>query len=312
MVEPWTAVFLSDGAVRRLRNAADRPETAGTPYTIVEEIGRGGMGTVYRAVDATLDREVALKVSTLGPADPEEAERMRKEARVMAHLEHPGIVPVHDAGELPDGRVYYAMRLVRGERLDRWAQGRTLSDRLGVFRKVCEAVAFAHSHGVIHRDLKPDNVMIGAFGEVLVLDWGVARRREEPAEPQGTVLGTRTYMAPEQEEGRTDLMDERTDVYALGAILAFLLDAAGPAGRVPRAIRSVASRATRREPAARYSDAAAVSSDIARFLDGSVPAAHRENVFERLGRFGARHRTAILLLLAYLVARSLLIVFLGR
>ena len=141
MVEQRTQAFLSDDAVRRLRSAADRPETAGTPYTIVEELGRGGMGTVYRAVDATLDREVALKVSTLGQADPEEAERMRKEARVMARLEHPGIVPVHDAGEFPDGRVYYAMRLVRGERLDRWARGRTLSDRLGVFQKVCEAVA---------------------------------------------------------------------------------------------------------------------------------------------------------------------------
>lgn len=312
MVDQWTAVFLSDDAVRRLRRVADRPETAGTPYTIVEELGRGGMGTVYRAVDATLDREIALKVSTLGQADPEEAERVRKEARVMARLEHPGIVPVHDAGELPDGRVYYAMKLVRGERLDRWAGGRTLSDRLGVFRKVCEAVAFAHAHGVIHRDLKPENVMIGPFGEVLVLDWGVARRREEPVEPPGTVLGTRAYMAPEQEKGRTDLVDERTDVYALGAILAFLLEAASPAGKVPRAIRSVASRATQREPAERYPDAAAVSADIARFLDGAVPAAHRENILERLGRFGARHRTAILLVLTYLVVRALLILFLGR
>jgi serine/threonine protein kinase len=312
MGDRWTSVFLSDEAVRRLRRAADLPVTAGTPYTIVEELGRGGMGTVYRAVDATLDREVALKVSTLGQADPEQADRMRKEARVMARLEHPGIVPVHDAGELPDGRVYYAMRLVRGERLDRWAQGRTLSDRLGVFQKICETVAFAHAHGVIHRDLKPDNVMIGAFGEVLVLDWGVARRREEPAEPPGTVLGTRAYMAPEQAQGRTDLVDERTDVYALGAILRFLLEAAGPASRVPRALRSVASRATQSEPAARYPDAAAVSADIARFLDGTVPAAHRENLFERLGRFGARHRTAILLVLTYLVVRALLILFLGR
>jgi serine/threonine protein kinase len=188
---------------RRLRRAADSPETAGTPYTILEELGRGGMGTVYRALDATLDREVALKVSTLGPADPDEAERMRREARVMARLEHPGIVPVHDAGQLPDGRRYYAMRLVRGERLDAWARGASLSDRLGAFRKICDAVAFAHAHGVVHRDLKPENVMIGSFGEVLVLDWSVARRREEPAEPPGTVVGTRSYMAPEQ-AGTTD------------------------------------------------------------------------------------------------------------
>lgn len=312
MTEPWTAVFLPDEAVRRLRRAADWPDTAGTSYTIVEELGRGGMGTVYRAVDATLDREVALKVSTLGEVDPEEAQQLRREARVMARLEHPGIVPVHDAGELPDGRVYYAMKLVRGERLDRWARGRTLPNLLSVFRQVCETVAFAHAHGVIHRDLKPDNIMIGAFGEVLVLDWGVARRREEPAEPRGTVLGTRAYMAPEQEEGRTDLVDERTDVYALGAILTALLEAAGPPGGVPRAIRSVASRASERQPAARYPDAAALSADVARFLAGEVPAAHRENLFERLGRFGARHRTAIFLVLTYLVVRALLILFLGR
>jgi serine/threonine protein kinase len=304
--------FLSDEALLRLRRAADSPETAGTPYTILEELGRGGMGTVYRALDATLDREVALKVSTLGPADLDEMERMRKEARVMARLEHPGIVPVHDAGQLPDGRVYYAMRLVRGERLDRWARGASLSDRLGAFRKVCDAVAFAHAHGVVHRDLKPENVMIGAFGEVLVLDWGVARRREEPAEPPGTVVGTRSFMAPEQAEGRTDLVNERTDVYALGAILQFLLEAPGLSGTVPRAIRSVASRATRREPEERYPDAVALSADVARFSDGAVPAAHRETVFERLGRFATRHRTAILLVLTYLVVRASLILFLGR
>jgi eukaryotic-like serine/threonine-protein kinase len=305
-------VFLSDDAVRRLRLAADTPETAGTPYTILEELGRGGMGTVYRALDAALDREVALKVSTLGEADPEEADRMRKEARVMARLEHPGIVPVHDAGVFPDGRVYYAMRLVRGERLDHWAEGRTLPDRLLVFQKICDAVAFAHAHGVIHRDLKPENIMLGSFGEVLVLDWGVARRHEEPAEPAGTVLGTRAYMAPEQAQGRTDLVNERTDVYALGSILAFLLDAAGLPEKAPRAIRSVASKATQSDPAARYPDANALSADVARYLNGAVPAAHRETLPEKLRRFGSRHLTAILLVLTYLVVRTLLILFLGR
>jgi eukaryotic-like serine/threonine-protein kinase len=305
-------VFLSDDAVGRLRRAADTPETGGTPYTILEELGRGGMGTVYRALDAALDREVALKVSTLGEADPEEAERMRKEARVMARLEHPGIVPIHDAGVFPDGRVYYAMRLVRGERLDRWAKGRTLPERLVVFQKICDAVAFAHAHGVIHRDLKPENIMLGSFGEVLVLDWGVARRREEPAEPPGTVLGTRAYMAPEQARGRTDLVDERTDVYALGSILVFLLDAPGLPDKAPRAIRSVASRATQSDPSARYLDAHALSADIARYLNGTVPAAHRETLPEKLRRFGSRHRMAIFLVLTYLVVRTLLILFLGR
>jgi len=105
MADSRPDVFLSDDAVERLRRAADAPETSGTPYTIVEELGRGGMATVYRALDAALDREVALKVATLGEADPEEAARLRREARVMARLEHPGIVPIHDAGVRPDGRV---------------------------------------------------------------------------------------------------------------------------------------------------------------------------------------------------------------
>ncbi len=306
-------VFLSDDSVRRLRRIVDWPDVAGTPYTILEELGRGGMGTVYRALDTRLDREVALKISTLGLADPEEAGRLRKEARIMAGLEHPGIVPVHDAGELLDGRLYYAMRLVRGQGLDRWAEGRTLSERLDVFQKICEAVAFAHAHGVIHRDLKPANVMIGAFGEVLVMDWGVALRRQEPAEPPGTVLGTRSYMAPEQEEGRSDLADGRADVYALGAVLGFLLEAGrGPAAAGvggPPSLRSVVSRATRRERAERYPDASAVSAEVVRFQDGGVPEAHRETRLERLRRFAGRHRTAVFLVLTYLVVRVLLILF---
>ena len=302
--------ILSDATLRRLRRAADTPETSGTRYGILEEIGRGGMGTVYRAADSVLGRDVALKVLTLSEADPADTDRLLQEARVVALLEHPGIVPVHDAGVFPDGRVYYAMKLVRGEPLSRRAASTALPDRLRIFQKVCDAVAFAHSNGVIHRDLKPDNVMIGAFGEVLVLDWGLARRREEPAEPGGTVLGTRAFMAPEQADGRTDLVDERTDVYALGAILAFLLEA-GP-GAAPKPLASIAARAMAADRAARYGDAAALSADVGRFLDGGVPEAHRENILERAGRFAGRHRLAIVLVLTYLAIRSVLILFLGR
>jgi serine/threonine protein kinase len=302
--------FLSDAALERLRLAADTPETAGTRYTIRGELGRGGMGTVYEAHDSVLDRPVALKVLTLGEGDPAATERLLREARVMAGLEHPGIVPVHDAGTLPDGRVYYAMKLVRGELLARWAAGRTLPDRLRAFQKVCEAAAFAHARGVIHRDLKPGNVMIGPFGEVLVLDWGVSRRREEPAEPDGVVLGTRAYMAPEQAAGRTDLVTERTDVHALGAILAFLLADAAPSAS--KALVSVAAKAMSRDPADRYRDAAELSAEVGRFLDGGVPEAHRETLPERARRFAGRHRTAIVLVLAYLVVRVLLLVFVQR
>ena len=299
-------IFLSDSALERLRLAADTPETAGTRYSITREIGRGGMGTVYEAHDSVLQRPVALKVLTLGEGDPAGAQRLLKEARTMAGLEHPGLVPVHDAGTLPDGRVYYAMKLVRGEPLDRWAAGRPLAERLRAFQRICEAAAFAHSSGVVHRDLKPGNVMIGSFGEVLVLDWGISRRRGD-AEADGVVLGTRSFMAPEQAAGRTSLITERTDVYALGAILAFLL--AGEPPRATRAIASVAARAMAAEPAERYPGAGELAADVGRFLDGGVPAAHRETFPERAGRFARSYRTAIWLVAAYLAVRVLLILF---
>jgi serine/threonine protein kinase len=294
--------WLSDEAVSRLRAAADRPDLTGTRYEIRREIGRGGMGTVYEADDAFLERPVALKVLTLESSDGGLAERLLREARVMARLEHPGLVPVHDAGTLPDGRVFYAMKLVRGARLDEYAgKGSSTADRLAVFRKICDTVAFAHAAGVLHRDLKPENVMIGAFGEVLVLDWGVARRAEDPAEPGGTVLGTRAYMAPEQAAGRVDLVDERADVYSLGAILEDLLPEA------PRPLKAISRKAKAADAANRYASVAELSDEVGRFLDGESPAAHREGPVERVGRFYRRYRVAILLLLAYLAMRALLV-----
>ena len=138
------------------------------------------MGVVYSARDRELDRQVALKVLATAVADAESTDRLRREARIIAGLEHPGIVPVHDVGSLPDGRVFYAMKLVSGQRLDAFlGGGRPLPEKLRVFLRVCEPVAFAHAHGVIHRDLKPENVMVGPFGEVLVMDWGVAKRLED-------------------------------------------------------------------------------------------------------------------------------------
>ncbi len=297
-----TMRWLSDETVSRLRAVADRPNLTGTRYEIREEIGRGGMGTVYDAFDSVLERSVALKVLALESSDPSVAERLLREARVMARLEHPGLVPVHDAGTLPDGRVFYAMKLVRGSRLDQYAAGApTSSERLSVFRKICDAVAFAHAAGVVHRDLKPENVMIGAFGEVLVLDWGVARRAEDPAEPRGTVLGTRAYMAPEQAAGQVDRVDERADVYSLGAMLEELLPAA------PRALKAICRKAMEPDPSGRYASVAEMSADVGRFLDGEAPAAHREGPFERAGRFYRRYRVPILLLLAYLAMRALLL-----
>src|ERR1700733_7157347 len=154
--------MLSDRVLVRLKAAAQLPDLSGTRYGLIEEIGRGGMGVVYLAEDAELGRRVAIKVLEDG-----------REARVLASLEHPGIVPVHEAGVLPDGRSYYAMKLMRGTRLDAFLEKTThLPDRLRVFQRICEPVAFAHARGVVHHDLKPANIMVGEFGEVLVMDGG--------------------------------------------------------------------------------------------------------------------------------------------
>jgi serine/threonine-protein kinase len=166
---------LSDAAVDHLRSVADRPDLGATPYELGEPIARGGMGTVYRARDRRLERDVALKVMTALAPTPGEVERMRNEARILARLEHPGIVPVHDLGLLSDGRLFYVMKLVRGRRLDEAMEAQPLHVRLRTFGRICEAVAFAHAQGIVHRDLKPENVMVGPLGEVLVLDWGVAK-----------------------------------------------------------------------------------------------------------------------------------------
>ena len=175
---------LSDKAIERLRAGADEPDLAGTRYRLLERIARGGMGVVYAAEDEKLERRVALKVLDVPGTDGDLANRLMREARVLARLEHPGIVPVHDVGTLADGRVFYTMKFVEGQRLDKFIEGvESVQDRLRLFLRICEAVAFAHARGVLHRDLKPANIMVGPFGEVLVMDWGLAKilRGEAPS-----------------------------------------------------------------------------------------------------------------------------------
>jgi len=169
-------------------------------YAIGEEIARGGMGVVYRATDTALGREVAVKVlqDRFAPGSGV-ASRFADEARIEAQLQHPGIPPVHDLGTLPDGRPFLAMKLIKGQTLETLLRGRpdVATERgrwVAVFEQVCQAVGFAHAHSVIHRDLKPDNVMVGAFGEVQVMDWGLAKvltgYPAEAADPQETTAGT--------------------------------------------------------------------------------------------------------------------------
>ena len=335
--------WLSSATVEHLRRVAEWPDLADTKYRLLEELGRGGMGAVYLADDTVLGRRVALKVVATGVSDPAAAERMLREARIIARLEHPGIVPVHDAGALPDGRVFYAMKRVDGSRLDALAPDMPLAERLRVFQRVCDAVAFAHAHGVVHRDLKPENVMVGAFGEVLVMDWGIARLLESAADDPsarppgsrgtaaGSVLGTLSYMAPEQAAGAA-AVGPAADVYALGGILYYLLALRAPfegesaearvrdggagsappppsrvAAGVPAALESAVLRAMAIEPGARYATAEELSAEVSRYLDGERVLAHREGPVEKAGRFFAKSRTAILLVAAYLVVRGAMI-----
>lgn len=266
--------ILTDEAIAHLRDITEQPDLNGTRYEIVREIGRGGMGIVYEVRDRQLERSVAMKVVE---------EEWCAEAKIIAALEHPGIVPVHDAGDLPDGRFYYTMKLVRGLRLDAWlAQGHARTERLRLFARICEPVAFAHANGVMHRDLKPQNVMVGEFGAVLVMDWGVAN-----------IAGTPGYMPPERSR------DARSDVYALGAILRALL-ADQP---TPRALRAIVERAMAVDPTQRYESARDLGDEVLRFLDGEPVSAYRENAFERAGRWLGRNRVLVALVVAYLVMR---------
>ncbi len=297
--------WLADRTVDWLRGLPDLPAAADR-YELREPIGRGGMGVVYRAFDRELSREVAVKV--LHAHAPGAAARLLQEARILGRLEHPGILPIHDVGTLADGRLFYVMKLVRGERLDEHAaRGVPLSDRLRLFDRLCDAVAFAHAQGVIQRDQKPENVMIGAFGEVLVLDWGVATLRAGGLVEPGAVIGTPGYMAPEQAEG-SGRVDERADVYALGAILAFLL---GREPGTPRALAAIAARACAESPAARYAGAAALAADVRRYVAGLAVDAYRENAWERTRRVFRRYRTPVVLVLVYLLIRIALLLIWG-
>jgi serine/threonine protein kinase len=230
------------------------------------------------------------------------------------------------------------MKRVRGERLDDFARSEhSRPELLRVFLQVCDAVAFAHAAGVIHRDLKPQNIMLGPFGEVLVLDWGVARATStgersrnklaasaselplaNAASECTAAAGTPGYMAPEQLDGAAD---ERVDVFGLGGILFFLLTREHPspsltewtgARDIPAPLRAICDRARAADPMSRYQSVADLSADVANYLDALPVTAHAEGIVERLQRIAVRHRTALLLVLAYLIMRVALLILARR
>lgn len=301
------------------------------------EIGRGGIGRVCLLVDQHLGREVALKeLLTDGSELPstEGTLRLLAEARITGQLEHPNIVPVYDIGRRQDGRLYYTMRVIRGQTLsDALETARTLAQRLELLPHVaraCNAIAYAHSRGVIHRDIKPDNIMIGEFGETVVLDWGIAKLRgvatpDGRARPRGVVelaatsdhglVGTPLYMSPEQASGAQEL-DETTDVWSLGVLLYVVLtgrvpfygdDLASVRAQIlrgkPKPLRklepglppelvAVTERALARERLDRYPDAKHLATDLDAYMSGARVLAHQYSAFDLARRFARRHRAA--------------------
>lgn len=296
--------WVSDRAITRIKASLTWPEFAGDRYQVEAQIGQGGMGTVYRGTDTALGRAVAIKVTHAAAADSVLETRMREEARVLAALEHPGIVPIHDVGLLADGRLFVVMKLAEGTPLDAAAAAGTLEERVALFARICEPVAFAHARGWLHRDIKPSNVMLGAFGEVLVMDWGLAMRQGSGAGGRGS--GTDGWMAPEQERG--EHIDARADVFALGRLLAFLLKDLS----APKRLRAVMEKAAAPLAAQRYADAGALAADIRRYRAGEPVEAYPETLLDRAARLAVRYRTALLLILAYLVMRVVIAVVFGR
>ena len=231
----------------------------GRRYEVGYTISHGSMGAIHGARDLNLGRTVAMKVMLGDQASNRQSlARFVREARVMGQLDHPNIAPVHELAVDENNRVYYTMKYVRGVTLkavlegiatgsERFLKEYPLPKLIYLFKKVCDAIAFAHSKGVIHRDLKPENIMIGEYGEVFVMDWGLAKLLDEPewdfprgasdmdmdttslsGTVAGDILGTPLYMAPEQAAGRNEQLDERTDIFALGGILFSILTLKAP------------------------------------------------------------------------------------
>ena len=253
-----------DAGVAIIKPSSDEmpePGERGERYQLFGEIARGGMGAVLKGRDPDLGRDLAVKVLLESHHDkPELVRRFVEEAQIGGQLQHPGIVPVYELGAFADRRPYFTMKLVKGRTLsallaERQSAAHDLPRFLGIFEAVCQTLAYAHARGVIHRDLKPSNVMVGSFGEVQVMDWGLAKVLKEggvadeatvqrPAEVSviatvrsgsdvdesqaGSVLGTPAYMAPEQAAGEVERVDRRADVFGLGSILCEILTG-GPA-----------------------------------------------------------------------------------
>ena len=304
--------------------------------TLGRTISSGGMGLIVEAYDDKLERRIALKLPRSDDALLQK--RFEREVKITARLQHPAIMPVYAAGKLDDATPYYAMRLVDGESLDvAIEKATTVTERLGLLRAVTTvagAIAYAHSQSIIHRDIKPANVLVGPFGEVVVIDWGLARALGDAdaslaagspgpvaheladgsgpvaiaegspapalATVDGAVLGTPAYMAPEQARG--DVLDERADVYSLGALLYHVLRGKPPgrsapadlaSAELPADLLAIVAKAMAADPAQRYRSAKELAADLERFQTGRLVAVHRYSVWQLARRWIAKHRAVV-------------------
>lgn len=303
------------------------------------ELGRGGMGRVVEATDRALGRSVAIKQSLATQAV--DLARFEREVRITAQLQHPSVIPILDVGRDPEGHPFYIMRKIEGEPLaDRVMLAETVRDRVALvssFLNAVDAAAYAHARRIIHRDIKPWNILLGPFGETLLIDWGIARElddtSEDPKTPAdtGTALtrlgvaqGTPGFLAPEQARG--EVVDVRADVYSLGATLFYVLANKLPYGRisateaidhaasgkppdfaeipdeVPRELVAICVKAMAPEPEDRYAHAGELAADLRRFLAGQLVAAHDYSTGEKVMKWVRRHRIAVTVAALALVA----------
>ncbi len=314
------------------RPGSDFREVDPDSYDLEHEFARGGLGRILRARDRRLRRHVAVK--ELISKDPKAEQRFVREALITARLEHPSIVPIHEAGRWPSGKRFYAMKLVEGRTLaEALDAAETREERLALLPHlidVADAVAYAHSQGILHRDLKPGNVMVGPFGETVVIDWGLAKDlySDQPASDSdhgpspdvlktshGMVVGTPPYMPPEQAAAHD--VNQRSDVYALGAMLYHCLCGKRPYQEVrskdilvavvsgpPRPLRNlapdippeliaIADKAMARRPEERYPSAKEMAEELRRFTAGKLVDAHRYSFLEICSRFIRRNAAAV-------------------
>src|SRR6266571_2401437 len=298
-------------------------------YELLEQIGRGGQGVVFRARQKSLNRTVALKVINLGQwASKAHLKRFRLEAEAAARLEHPGIVPIHEVGER-DGSCYFSMKFIEGGQLDEVARRGPMPIRRAVelIAKVAHTVHYAHEHGILHRDIKPGNILLDAKGEAHLTDFGLARLLETESTVTRTleVLGTPSYMAPEQAVGNNAAVSSVTDVYGLGAVFYQLLTGHPPfAGgttyetikllleteprqprlwnrKIGRDLATICLKCLEKDPQRRYSSALALAEDLEHWLKHEPILAHRTGIFTKARKW-VRRKPAIAALVASLAA----------